>query len=63
MLSSKRKWNTDNATGIITKTPKLSKDATEEKAEWWRIGPVYQIYPKSFRDERGTGVGNLKGKK
>ena len=29
--------------------------------EWWRDGVVYQIYPRSFADTDGDGVGNLRG--
>ncbi len=30
-------------------------------AEWWRGAVVYQIYPRSFLDANGDGVGDLKG--
>jgi oligo-1,6-glucosidase len=30
-------------------------------AAWGRTGVVYQIYPKSFRDADGDGVGDLRG--
>jgi alpha-glucosidase len=30
-------------------------------AEWWRRGVVYQIYPRSFSDGNGDGVGDLAG--
>ncbi|MDR1894654.1 MAG: DUF3459 domain-containing protein [Spirochaetales bacterium] len=31
------------------------------KAVWWKQGPIYQIYPRSFFDAGGDGVGDLEG--
>lgn len=29
--------------------------------DWWRGAVIYQIYPRSFQDSNGDGVGDLKG--
>ncbi|HEY8190615.1 MAG TPA: alpha-amylase family glycosyl hydrolase, partial [Micavibrio sp.] len=29
--------------------------------EWWRGGVFYQIYPRSYKDNNGDGIGDLKG--
>lgn len=34
---------------------------TEAKNPWWRSAVVYQIYPRSFHDSSGTGIGDLRG--
>ena len=35
--------------------PVMSKD------DWWRGSVTYQIYPRSFMDDSGNGIGDLKG--
>ena len=33
----------------------------EAERAWWKEGVVYQIYPRSFQDTDGDGVGDLRG--
>ena len=43
----------------------LSKTAlapqTGPAVQWWRGAAIYQIYPRSFMDANGDGIGDLPG--
>jgi alpha-glucosidase len=39
----------------------LIKHHAHPGSQWWRSGVIYQIYPRSFADFNGDGIGDLKG--
>ena len=38
----------------------MTNNSLQER-NWWKEGIVYQIYPRSFKDTSGNGVGDLRG--
>lgn len=40
---------------------KILEGRDNMEKQWWKEGIVYQIYPRSFSDANGDGIGDLKG--
>jgi alpha-glucosidase len=43
----------------MTKSP--AKAARFKTSDWWRGAVIYQVYPRSFQDTDGDGIGDIKG--
>ena len=39
----------------------LQHPANQTDPEWWRGAVIYQIYPRSYQDSNGDGIGDLQG--
>ncbi|WP_345763310.1 alpha-glucosidase [Diaminobutyricibacter sp. McL0608] len=45
----------------MTETSAETEHPTPTGDQWWRAAVVYQIYPRSFADANGDGIGDLQG--
>lgn len=42
-------------------SPNLNTEPSIQNQKWWKEAIVYQIYPRSFKDSNGDGIGDLQG--
>jgi len=51
------------AAGAQTSPVKPTSDpsSTAEVRDWWKNAVIYEIYPRSFQDSNGDGIGDLNG--
>ncbi len=38
-----------------------TKPANASEVDWWKNAVIYEVYPRSFQDTNGDGIGDLKG--
>jgi alpha-glucosidase len=50
------------ATGLVAQTPVVASGSVPTiDNTWWKHAVIYEIYPRSFQDSNGDGVGDLNG--
>ena len=44
-----------------SKPSAVHKSASGSLENWWKNAVIYEIYPRSFQDSNGDGIGDLNG--
>lgn len=42
-------------------TERINQMSEIQKTDWWKKSVIYQIYPRSFQDSNGDGIGDIRG--
>jgi alpha-glucosidase len=49
------------SSGAQSAAPKAATNSASAEQSWWKNAVIYEIYPRSFQDTNGDGIGDLNG--
>src|SRR5208282_176544 len=52
---------TATAQATVAQSDSTPNTATSSERDWWKNAVIYEIYPRSFQDTNGDGIGDLNG--
>jgi len=62
MLAASALWNSGSiALCQASPSPVTSAASHQNDGPWWKHAVIYEIYPRSFQDSNGDGIGDLNG--
>jgi alpha-glucosidase len=50
-----------SALAAAAQTPSTKTSLVSSEKDWWKNAVIYEIYPRSFQDSNGDGIGDLNG--